>query len=155
MKEVTFSKFTCIRCKLPPWIREKMFLLSMESSKLVMHMCEVLSGLVGWAPPFYMGFLAHKPLIDLLKDKKFIDKCTRTSISSMMVFHLNSVVFYYKTTRWSCLSEIACSRVCSRTISCFGACYRSSFPENLATSSRRIVLQTFIFLSRLDESGIS
>ena len=27
----------------------------------------------------------------------------------------------------------------------FGAYYRSSFPENLATSSRRFVLQTFIF----------
>ena len=44
---------------------------------------------------------------------------------------------------------------CSRTSSCFGAYYRSSFPENLATSSRRFVLQTFVFLPRLDESGIS
>ena len=44
---------------------------------------------------------------------------------------------------------------CSKTSSCFWACYRSSSPENLATSSRRFVLQTFIFLSRLDESGIS
>ena len=44
---------------------------------------------------------------------------------------------------------------CSRTSSCFGAFYRSSFPENLATSSRRFVLQTFVFLPRLDESGIS
>ena len=78
-----------------------------------------------------------------------------TSMSLMMVPHLNSVVFYYKTTTWSCLSGTACSHVCSRTSSCFGACYRSSFPENLATSSRRFVLQTFIFLPRLDESGIS
>ena len=69
--------------------------------------------------------------------------------------HLNSVVFYYKTTLWSCLSGTACSHVCSRTSSCFGAYYRSSFPENLATSFRRFVLQTFIFLPRLDESGIS
>ena len=44
---------------------------------------------------------------------------------------------------------------CSRTSSCFGAYYRSSSPENLATSSRRFVLQTFVFLPRLDESGIS
>ena len=66
-----------------------------------------------------------------------------------------SVVFYYKTTMWSCLSWIACSHVCSRTSSWFGAYYRSPSPENLATSSRRIVLQTFIFPSRLDESGIS
>ena len=43
----------------------------------------------------------------------------------------------------------------SRTSSRFGACYRSSSPENPATSSRRFVLQTFIFLPRLDESGIS
>mgnify|MGYP005815069909 CR=1 FL=1 len=73
----------------------------------------------------------------------------------MMVPNQNSVVFYYKTTMWSCLSRTVCSQVCSRPSSCFGACYRSSSPENLATSSRRFVLQTFIFLSRLDESGIS
>ena len=62
----------------------------------------------------------------------------------------------YKTTTWSCLSGIACLHVCSTTRSCFGACYRSSSPENPATLSRRFVLQTFIFfLPRLDESGIS
>ena len=78
-----------------------------------------------------------------------------TSMSLIMVPHLDSLVFYYKTTMWSCLSWTKCSQVCSRTSSCFGACYRSSFPENLATSSHRFVLQTFIFLTRLDESGIS
>ena len=61
----------------------------------------------------------------------------------MMVPHLDSVVFYYKTTMWSCLSGTACSHVCSKTSSCFGAYYRSSFFENLATSSRWFVLQTF------------
>ena len=81
--------------------------------------------------------------------------CVKTSISSTMVLHLNSVVFNYMTATWPCLSGTTCSHVCSRTSSCFGACYRSSFPENLATSSRRFVLQTFIFLPRLDESGIS
>ena len=80
--------------------------------------------------------------------------CVKTSISSTMVPHPNSVVFDYKTTTWPCLSGTTCSHVCSRSSSCFGACYRSSFPENLATSSRRFVLQTFIFPSRLDESGI-
>ena len=75
----------------------------------------------------------------------------RTSISSKMVPHLNPVVFYYKTTTWSCLSGIVCSHVCSRTSSCFGAYHRSPFPKNLATSSRRFVLQTFIFLTRLDD----
>ena len=78
--------------------------------------------------------------------------CVKTSKSLMMVPHLNSIVFYYKTTTWSCSSWIACSQVCSRTSSCFGACYRSSFPENLATSSRQIVLQTLIFL--LDWMGL-
>ena len=67
----------------------------------------------------------------------------KTSTSSMMVPHLNSVVFCCKTTMWSCLSGTLCSHVCSRTSSCFGACYRSSFPENLATPSHRLVLQTF------------
>ena len=71
-----------------------------------------------------------------------------TSISLMMVPNLNSVVFYYKTTTWSCLSGTTCSHVCSRTSSCFGACYRSSSPENPATSSCRFVLQTFIFLPK-------
>ena len=79
----------------------------------------------------------------------------KTLKSLMMDPNLNSIVFYYKTSMWSCLSWTTCSYVCSRTTSCFGACYRSSFPENLATSSRRFVLQTFIFFPRLDESGIS
>ena len=69
--------------------------------------------------------------------------CVKTSISSLSVPHLNSVVFYYKATTWPCLSGTVCSHVCSRTSSCFGACYCSSFPENLATSSRRFVLQAF------------
>ena len=67
----------------------------------------------------------------------------KTSKSLMMDPNLNSIVFYYKTTMWSFLSWTTCSHVCSRTSSCFGACYHSSFPENLATSSRRFVLQTF------------
>ena len=73
----------------------------------------------------------------------------------MMVPNLNSVVFYYKSTTWSCLSGTACSHMCSRTSSCFGAWYRSSFPENLAMPSHRLVLQTFFLLPRLDESEVS
>ena len=102
--------------------------------------------------------LAHQATDWLFKEKKFLLKSipyARILISSLMVPLLNSVVFYYKTTLWSCLSWTTCSHVCSRTSSCFGACYRSSSPENPATSSRRFVLQTFIFLPRLDESGIS
>ena len=62
-----------------------------------------------------------------------------------MVPNQNSVVFCCKTTMWSCLSGTMCSHGCSRTSSCFGACYHSSFPENLATSSRRFALQPFLF----------
>ena len=136
----------------------KSMLLSLESFQIShAHVRSIL-----WSgdlqPSFHMCSEHTKPLIDLFKEKKFLLKSipyARTSISSMMVPLLNSVVFYYKTTLWSCLSWTTCSHVCSRTSSCFGACYRSSFPENLATSSRRFVLQTFIFLPRLDESGIS
>ena len=35
----------------------------------------------------------------------------RTMLSSLMVPHLDSVVFYHKTTMWSCLSGTACSQV--------------------------------------------
>ena len=64
-------------------------------------------------------------------------------VISMMVPNQNSVVFYCKTTIWSCLSGTSCSHVCSRTSSCFGAYYHSQFRENLATLSRRFVLQLF------------
>ena len=79
----------------------------------------------------------------------------RTSLSAMMVPNRNSVVLRCKTTMWSCLSWTTCSHVCRRTNSCFGACYRSSIPENLAMPSRRFVLQTFIFLPRLDGSVLT
>ena len=69
----------------------------------------------------------------------------RTSLSAMMVPNQNLAVFCCKTTMWSCLSGTACSHVCSRTSSCFRACYCSSFPENLATSSHRFVLQIFFY----------
>ena len=136
----------------------KSMLLSLESFQIShAHVRSIL-----WSgdlrPSFHMCSEHTKPLIDLFKEKKFLLKSmpyARILISSLMVPHLNSVVFYYKTTLWSCLSWTTCSHVCSRTSSCFGACYRSSSPENPATSSRRFVLQTFIFLPRLDESGIS
>ncbi len=34
VKEVTFSKFTCTRCKLPPWIWERFVLFPLESSQI-------------------------------------------------------------------------------------------------------------------------
>ena len=52
-------------------------------------------------------------------------------------------MFHCKYTMWSCLSGTTCSHASSRTRSCLGACYHSSSPENLATSSRRFGLQLF------------
>ena len=157
MEEVTFSDSRAFGASCRCEFEEDCFV---SDGTIPSHSCtcEVLYGLIGWPPPLHRCFLAPKPLIDLFKERKFLLKSmpyARTSISSMMVPHLNSVVFNYKTTTWPCLSGTTCSHVCSRTSSCFGAYYRSSFPENLATSSRRFVLQTFVFLPRLEEFGIS
>ena len=123
----------------------------------VMHTCEVFCGLetCNLHSICVLSTPSHW-LICSRRRSSFLRIMTydRTLLSSMMVPNLNLVVFHCKTTTWSCLSGTACSHVCSRTSSCFGACYRSSFPENLATSFRRFVLQTFVFLPRLDESGI-
>ena len=148
----------CIWCKLPPWIRESQCCFLWNHSKSVMHTCEEFCGLK----------TCNLQSICVPSTLSHWLNCSRRRSSFLRVYLmqrlryprwwfplLNSVVFYYKTTLWSCLSWTTCSHVCSRTSSCFGACYRSSFPENLATSSRRFVLQTFIFLPRLDESGIS
>ena len=155
-----FLQSMCIWCKLPPWTRESQCCFLWNHPKSVMHTCEVLCGLktcnlrsicIPSTPSHWLTCSRKRSLC--LGSNPWT--CVKTSISLMRVPHLNSVVFYCKTTMWACLSGTTCSHVYSRTNSCFGACYRSSFPENLATSSRRIVLQTFIFLPRLDESGIS
>ena len=138
----------------------KLVLLPLESSQSVMHTCEVFCG--SETCNLHSICVPSTPshwLICSRRRSSFIRAnhmtYARTSLSTVMVPNQNSVVFYCKTTTWSCLSGTTCSHVCSRTSSCFGAYYRSSFPENLATLSRRFVLQTFIFLPRLDESGIS
>ena len=149
----------CIWCKLPPWIRGRLFCFLWNHPKSVMHTCEVFCSLEACnlhsicVPSTLSHWLTCSRKRSLCLGSNPWT-CVKTLISSMMVLLLNSVVFYYKTTTWSCLFGTTCSHVCSRTSSCFGAYYRSSFPENLATSSRRFVLQTFIFLPRLDESGI-
>ena len=150
----------CIWCKLPPWIRGRLFCFLWNHPKSVMHMCEVFCSLEACnlhsicVPSTLSHWLTCSRKRSLCLGSNPWT-CVKTSISSLMVPHLNSVVFYYKTTTWSCLSGTTCSHVCSRTSSCFGAYYHSSFPENLATSSRWFVLQTFVFLPRLDESGMS
>ena len=150
MKGVTSFDSRAFWCKLPSWIRETLFLLLWNHPKSVMHVQSILWSvrLIIFIPYELRSTLSHWLTCSRKRSLCLGSNpwtCVRTSISSMMVPLLNSVVFYYKTTLWSCLSWTTCSHVCSRTSSCFGACYRSSSPENLATSSRRFVLQTFIF----------
>ena len=150
MKVVTFPNSCAYDASCRHEFEEDCF-VSLESSQIShAHVRSIL-----WSgdlqPSFHRCPEHTKPPIDLFKEKKFLLKSipyARTSISSMMVPHLNSVVFNYKTTTWPCLSGTTCSHVCSRTSSCFGACYRSSLPKNLATSSRRFMLQPF-FLDML------
>ena len=54
MKGVTSFDSRAFWCKLPSWIRESLFVLLWNHPKMVMHMCEVVYGLVGWPPPFYI-----------------------------------------------------------------------------------------------------
>ena len=136
----------CIWCKLPPWIRESRCCFLWNHSKSVMHPCEECCGLKNcnlhsiWVPSTPSHWL-----ICSRRRSSFLGSGLMQGLRYPRWWFplLNSVVFYYKTTTWPCLSGTTCSHVCSRTSSCFGACYRSSFPENLATSSRRFVLQTF------------
>ena len=145
MKEVTSFDSRAFWCKLPLWIRESLFLLLWNHPKSVMHVRRILwsVGLIIFIPYVYPSTPSHW-LTCSRKGSLCLGSnpwtCVKTSISSMMAPNQNSVVFYCKTTTWSCLSGTTCSHVCSRTSSCFGACYRSSFPKNLATSSRRFVL---------------
>ena len=143
-----FLWFTCIWCKLPPWIRESLFLLLWNHPKSVMHVRSILwvDRLIIFIP--YVSPSTPSHWLICSRRRSFFIRANhmtyvRTSISPMMVPNQNSVVFYHKTTMWLCLSWTSCSHACSRTSSCFGACYRSSSLENLATSSRRLVLQPF------------
>ena len=160
MKGVTSFDSRAFWCKLPSWIRESLFLLLWNHPKSVMHVRRILWSvrLIIFIQYVYPSTPSHWLTCSRKRSLCLGSNpwtCVKTSISSMMVPHLNSVVFYCKTTMWACLSGTTCSHVCSRTSSCFGACYRSSSPENPATSSRQFVLQTSVFLPRLDESGIS
>ena len=158
MKEVTPSHSCAFNASCRREF-EKVSFVSLESSQIShAHVRSIL-----WSgdlqPSFHMCPEHTKPLIDCSRGRSSFIRANhmtyaRTSLSTVMVPNQNSVVFYYKTTLWSCLSGITCSHVCSRTSSCFGAYYHSPFPENLAMSSHRFVLQTFIFLPRLDESRI-
>ena len=115
MKEAT-SWFTCIWCKLPPWIRGRLFCFLWNHPKSVMHTCEVFCSLEACnlhsicVPSTLSHWLTCSRKRSLCLGSNPWT-CVKTSISSMMVLHLNSVVFYYKTTTWSCLYGTACSHV--------------------------------------------
>ena len=160
MEEVTSSNSCAFDASCRHELEKACFCFLWNHPKSVMHVQSILwFGRLITSTPYVFHSTPSHWLICSRRRSSFIRAnhmtYARTSLSTVMVPNQNSVVFYCKTTMWAWLSGTTCSHVCSRTSSCFGACYRSSFPENHATSSRRFVLQTFIFLSRLDESGIS
>ena len=145
MKEVTSSN-TCAfdaSCR-----REFEKVNAASSGTIPSQSCDCAKYYVVWRLATFIlyVFLAHQATDWLFKEKKSLLKSktyAKTSKPLMMFPDQNSIVFYYKTTMWSFLSWTTCSHVSSRTNSCFGACYRSSSPESLATLSRRLVLQPF------------
>ena len=148
MKEVTSSNSRAFDVSCRREFKKVHFCFLWNHPKSVMHVRSILwsDRLIIFIPYVFPSTPSHW-LICSRRRSSFLRIMTyvRTSLSSLMVPHLNSVVFYYKTTVWPFLSWTTCSHVCSRTSSCFGACYRSSFPENLATSSLWLVLLPFFF----------
>ena len=107
MKVATSSKFTCNRCKLPPWIQESLFLLPLESFQVIHAYVRSILWFGDLQPSFHMlpSTLSH--WLTCLRKRSLAR--VKTSKSLMMDPNLNSVVFYYKTTMWSCLSGTTCS----------------------------------------------
>ncbi len=139
----------CIWCKLPPWIREKLicFFGIIPSQSCT---CEVFYGLIDWSSSLHMYLLAHQATDWFVQGKEV--KCHSwryqtdlhmASLSAMMVPIQNSVVFCCKTFHVFIIVLGSVFTWVLRSSSCFGVVFRSSFPENLATLSRRFVLQTF------------
>ena len=94
----------------------KIVLFSWNHSKLVMHTCEVFCGLetcnlhsicVPSTPSHWLICSRRRSSFIRANHMTY----ARTSLSTVMVPNQNSVVFYYKTTLWSCLSWTSCSHV--------------------------------------------
>ena len=106
----------CIWCKLPPWTRESQCCFLWNHRKSVMHTCEVFCSLETCnlrsicVPSTLSHWLTCSRKRSLCLGSNPWT-CVKTSISSIMVPHPNSVVFDYKTTTWSCLSRTSCSHV--------------------------------------------
>ena len=99
-----FLWFTCIWCKLPPWIRESLFLLLWNHPKSVMHMCEVFYGLETCnlhsicVPSTLSHWLTCSRKRSLCLGSNPWT-CVKTSISSMMVPHLTRFCFVVRLLR--------------------------------------------------------
>ena len=94
----------------------KIVLFPWNHSKLVMHTCEVFCGLetcnlhsicVPSTPSHWLICSRRRSSFIRANHMTY----ARTSLSTVMVPNQNSVVFYYKTTLWSCLSWTTCSHV--------------------------------------------
>ena len=70
MKGVTFFNSRALDVSCRRGSEKDCFCFLQNRPKLVMHMCEVFYGLVGWPPLFYMCSKHTKPLIDLFQVKK-------------------------------------------------------------------------------------
>ena len=90
----------------------KLVLLPLESSQVSHAYVWSIMWSGDLQPSFHMCSEHTKPLIDLFKEKKFLLKSmpyARMLYPRRWFPLLNSVVFYYKTTLWSCLSWTTCS----------------------------------------------
>ena len=92
----------------------KIVLFPWNHSKLVMHTCEVFCGLetcnlhsicVPSTPSHWLICSRRRSSFIRANHMTY----ARTSLSMVMVSNQNSVVLYYKTTLWSCLSGTTCS----------------------------------------------
>ena len=101
-----FLWFTCIWCKLPSWIWEGLFYLLWSHPKSVMLVRRILWSvrLIIFIPYVYPSTPSHwlscSKIKESVQGELFGLPRVETSMSLMMVPHLNSVVFYCKTTMW-------------------------------------------------------
>ena len=107
----------CIWCKLPPWICERFVLFPLESSQIShAYVRSILwFGRLITSTPYVFPSTPSHWLICSRRRSSFIRAnhmtYARTSLSTAMVPNQNSVVFYYKTTMWSCFSRTTCPHV--------------------------------------------
>ena len=114
MKEVTSSNSCAFGASCRRGFEKGLFCFLWNRPKSVMHVQSILwFDRLATSTPCVIPSTPSHWLICSRRRSFFIRAnhmtYARTSMSSLMVPHLNSVVFYYKTTTWSCLSGTACS----------------------------------------------